>query len=242
MIYLDFINILNRAKKLDSPHHMDDPTVLSSYKEKVDTLIEDYFKSKGLIRQYDMLLKRASGLTLDEIGREYNLSRERIRQILNKVVEPFRKPFIIEGNLHLHNLYYLLCTLGEADLLDFLYYLIPQKHVLLYLLGEEWEKATSDFDKFIHKRKTTKNITHRIKQSPDIEYKKAIIKLIKSKNAPTSFNKLAEQLVYCYKNGNPYGFTGNVTWNKTMNILYDMELDGDIERIQNKIIVHNDYS
>lgn len=54
------------------------------YRAAYPKLIEELEKLKRDEKKYDMVMKKLSGYTLEQIGTEYNVTRERIRQIISK--------------------------------------------------------------------------------------------------------------------------------------------------------------
>lgn len=240
MIYNDFINLLKRAEILESPIGKDsvDPEAYPMVLKPLEASLDHYFNN-GKERQCAILKKRMKGETYEEIGSSYNLTRERIRQIIDRTLKELRDPNHIESNKDLSDFYSRLCQLGPGEIKAFLYWLIPQKHIILLIVGEEWYKYALQFEKFIHKnakRKTPAKPRDKLAKEKDI--RDGIKRFLSSHDScHLSFSHLADFLVENYKTRNTYGFTAKVTWNGVLTALYDMEYDGEIVRPDPNTIV-----
>lgn len=90
-------------------------------KEELEKLTKDE-------KRYDMVMKKLSGYTLEQIGNEYNLTRERIRQIITK---EFKKIHHIEEEKYLEYIENydfkvdLFCKLFNLE--EYVYYYLREK-------------------------------------------------------------------------------------------------------------------
>ena len=242
MIYNEFLSLLERGKKGDSFCNTFDSEAYSDYLDRVNTYLDSYFTSKASnMSTYDLLRRRAQGSTLDEIGKTYHLTRERIRQKLAKALEKLRDPYVIEGNKDLKGLFSFLVGIGEGEIMTFLFYLFPKKHVLLLIISDELYKQSFQFEKFL--KGTTKKVRKpktksKSPRASDESCVKGIKEFIqRTPNCPYSFSTIADILVEDYHDKNTYGFDGRVTWNRIMTVLYDMELEGVINRVDRGTVI-----
>ena len=239
MVYEEFLSLLDRAKQLDSRETSVDSEAFPFYLAQIDSHLDAYFDSYINDRAYDILKSRSLGYTLEEIGNHYEITRERVRQIISNALTKLRDPKIVEGNVHLRSVFSLLCGIGEAEIIDFLYYLLPKKHILLLIISDDLYKESINFEKRLKElefkeRKKKERVAKRVKFSPDDEIKKALRLFLKHRSF-TSMTEIADEFVEEYQNGNKYQLTGKVTWNKAIELLYEMQHDGEIGRKYGKI-------
>ena len=58
--------------------------------------VDYYLKSDIDTREKEMIASRLSGLTLDEIGTNFSITRERVRQVLKRSVEKIKEQYVLE--------------------------------------------------------------------------------------------------------------------------------------------------
>ena len=173
----------------------------------------------------------------EELGKRFGgVTRERIRQIIGSVLAKLRSPSIIQGNRHLRNLFSFLCSIGEADILGFIYFLFPIKHVLLLIISDDLFNKSLEFEKELKgvKVKTTVKKKPKIPFSSNKEIKESIRKYFRY-NQASSLNEVADTIL---SNTNFYKFKGRITWNKIMDVLLEMSEDGEISRVYGKLAIN----
>ena len=236
MVYEDFIQMINRAKKNDSRDASVDTEAFPLYLEQVDMYLDSYFQENNTKRNYEILKARAQGYTLEELGEKYGgVTRERMRQIIGSVLAKLRSPSIVQGNKHLRNLFSFLCGIGEVDIMGFIYYLFPKKHVLLLIISDDLFNKSIRFEKELRDVEVKAKRKKEMKKpfSSNEEIKEAIRKYFRY-NQAASFNEIADTIM---SNTNFYHFTGRVTWNKIMDVLFEMREEGEITRVYGKLTI-----
>lgn len=231
MIYKDFIAILNRSRALNSDNQFVDEASFEILLPQIDGYLNTYFEKKKKQRSLDILQMRAMGFTLDEIGQRYNLTRERIRQVINSTLVKLTNQKFIETNPELASLYSLLCGLGESDLAPFLSYLEQSKHVLSYIIGPKYRQAK--------RKNTNRHLKKREPLANRKEIEQALILFIKQRcgyktlfDISTSFEKEWR------KNKNL--FSGNITWNQIMDTLLLLVEQEKIIKRNNTYVLNNE--
>lgn len=93
-------------------------------------LLEELSKISNVKNKYDIVMKKLSGKTLESIGQEYNLTRERIRQIISKEL---RKITLTEEEELYKDIFQtynfsasLFCEIFEEELI--VYYFLKEKY------------------------------------------------------------------------------------------------------------------
>ena len=180
MIYEDFLQVLKNAKNNNCSSGNDED--YSSYLEQVDNYLNNYFSNEKLKKSFGVIKSRAAGKTLEEIGCELGVTRERVRQIITKTLIKLRDKYHIERNHNLKSMYSFLCSIGEIDIFGFMEYLIPKKHVLLMIINDDLYKKSIKEDvtqKMKEKAKKPKKKRPKTKVISNIDYKTAILRLLK---------------------------------------------------------------
>jgi len=84
----NFNKLENLLNKLVSSNRINEnitsENIIETYSICLPKLIEELNKIPKENNHYDMVMKKYNGCTMEEIGQQYNLSRERIRQIVSK--------------------------------------------------------------------------------------------------------------------------------------------------------------
>ena len=92
MIYNDFLLIYKISEETDVKDSPIDIEAFVNYLKRIDEYLDSYFKKYYKQQTYTILKERAKGKTLQEIGRDFNLSRERIRQIIAFTIKKIKNP------------------------------------------------------------------------------------------------------------------------------------------------------
>ena len=241
MVYQEFLSILNRAKQNSSTSNAADIELFHFYLEKVDGFLDEYFVGKNK-RNYEILKDRAKGMSFEEIGKRHNLSRQRINQIIVTLLTRVRNPQLVQGSKPLNGLFTLLCNIGEADIMSFIYYLIPLKHVLLIVLSDDlfeksiqFEKALRDIE--IHKAKKNKPKGIKKHFASDEEIRRITREYLSTHYCTTSLKDIADALMEDYNTANKYRPSGIIAWNRIMDVLVEMQSDGEIKRSYGKLTI-----
>lgn len=101
----------------------------NGYRAAYPKLIEELEKLKKDEKKYDMVIKKLSGATLEQIGKEYNLTRERIRQILSKEMKKIQHVEEDKFSEYIENYDFkenLFCKLFNQD--KYIYYFLREKY------------------------------------------------------------------------------------------------------------------
>ena len=232
MIYNDFLLIYKISEETDAKDSPIDIEAFASYLKQIDEYLDSYFEKYYKQQTYTILKERAKGKALQEIGRDFNLSRERIRQIIASTIKKFKNPRSVEMRHELYNLFYLLCEIGTGELRSFFDYLASKKHVLVLII-----------DDILYKQ-SLKNIKPSIKKeraiisfAPDNEIKDYIVKTLKTnKSKCGSIIDIANIIESDYRK-NRNLFSGKITWLKIIDIAYDMLNKKEIIKVNSKYIV-----
>lgn len=100
------------------------------YRAAHPKLIEELEKLKKDEKKYDMVIKKLSGYTLEQIGNEYNVTRERIRQIISKEMRKIHRVEEEEKySKYIENYDFkeeLFCKLFNQD--KYVYYYLREKY------------------------------------------------------------------------------------------------------------------
>lgn len=100
------------------------------YRAAYPKLIEELEKLKKDEKKYDMVMKKLSGYTLEQIGTEYNVTRERIRQIISKEMKKIHHVEEEEKySAYIENYDFkegLFCKLFNQD--KYVYYYLREKY------------------------------------------------------------------------------------------------------------------
>ncbi len=240
MIYEEFITLFNRSKQIDSGYMSVDMESFQFYLTKINCFLDKYFEEKRDLRCYELLKDRAQGKTFKELGDKYNLSRQRINQIVTSALSKLRSPLIVQGNSYLNGIFTLLCSIGETEIMKFIYYLISSKHVLLLIISDDLFKKSLQFERVMKEvdiKRVKKSKPRQIKKRfcDDEEIKKAARKFLRTHYGTNSLREIADYLMKDYNEENDYGFSGKVSWEMIMNVLYEMQDDGEIKRSYGKL-------
>ena len=245
MIYDDFTLMLERAKKHECAGNSIDVDSFCFYIDKINGFLESYFESNDTERNYGILKGRASGASLEELGKRYGLSRQRTNQIIIATLSKLRSPHLVQGNVYLNNLFTFLCNIGEAEIMDFIYFLVPQKHVLLIIISGDLFKKSLEFEKEFKsakakEEKPKKRRETRVIKTPfcsEKEIKHVIERYLDKHRNLTTLNEIADGLMDDYGNQMICGLSGRITWDKIMDVLTEMYIDGEISRTFGKLVI-----
>lgn len=149
MVYNDFLSLLSRAINRDSKDDSFDVESFLHYEKQINQYLDNYFSFEVSEQHYKILQSRLKGYTLDEIGLQFQISRQRVNQILEKELDKLRDPAFIQENTNLRNLFSFLCGIGEAEIIGFIHFLVPKKHILLFVISDTLFKKSLDFEKQI---------------------------------------------------------------------------------------------
>ena len=120
----EFLNIRNLgAKSLDEIYKFLDeidsetiPAELLSLPLEIEPQVISVLEYANSIKDdkhHNILLKRLQGITLEDIGKEYNVTRERVRQIVNKILK--KRPLVLIEDKHIA--VYETYNFSQADFL-----------------------------------------------------------------------------------------------------------------------------
>ena len=105
------------------------------YRVAFPTLMQELEKLKKDEKKYDMVMKKLSGYTLEQIGIEYSVSKERVRQIISKEMKKIQH---VEEEKFLE---YMV----EYDFKEELFCkLFRQEKYVYYYLKEKYKKGQKD--------------------------------------------------------------------------------------------------
>lgn len=90
--HVELINRFNLNQKFYHLHKINESKIIDKKVEEVSIDLEDYLARDFKYKDY--LILRMQGKTLQEIGDVYGISRERVRQVIQKIVE--KMPYINE--------------------------------------------------------------------------------------------------------------------------------------------------
>ena len=231
MIYNDFLLIYKISEETDVKDSPIDIEAFVNYLKRIDEYLDSYFKKYYKQQTYTILKERAKGKTLQEIGRDFNLSRERIRQIIAFTIKKIKNPRSVEMCRELYNLFYILCEIGPGEIRSFFDYLASKKHVLFLIINEApYKESLKNTKPSIKKEKSI------ISFAPDNEIKDYIVKTLKTNNSKCgSIIDIANIIESDYRK-NRNLFSGKITWLKIINIAYDMLNNNEIRRTNNNYI------
>ena len=123
----DFLNILLHENRIILEN--------GGYRVTLPKLIQELEKIKKDEKKYDMVMKKLSGYTLEQIGIEYSVSKERVRQIISKEMKKIKH---VEEEKFLE---YML----EYDFKEELFCkLFKQEKYVYYYLKEKYKKGQKD--------------------------------------------------------------------------------------------------
>ena len=225
MVYSEFLLELDKSTKTDSSGFQIDEETFRGYISQINNFLFKYVKDKRLSTEFEMLKSLANRKTLEEVGKEYSLTRERIRQITSKVIAKINSEGIVERDDNLNSLFHFLCGIGNFELRHFMEFLINEHHALSFILKEPLKQK--GFGHFFYQGKPNNSVVikkPREKFAPDEEIEKVLRNyyFYSGMNA-IQINAAATFLENDYKNKNSYRFSGKITWNKIVDLLVKMK-------------------
>ena len=169
-------------------------------------------------RESDVVRRRAEGQTLEEIGRDFNVTRERIRQIESKSAKKFRG-----HRAELRKIIRFLYALNDGKVVlmfdDIKNFLDADDAKIIHFLAEKTDFDNRDFrfdselDAFIFHNGTTFNMTDLLEGLPDMIdadiFDDTIANLARDKNIPVEAVRI--KLSRTYRRSGKIFYRGRLT-------------------------------
>lgn len=226
MVHEEFLQLLSKVEGKESGSY--DIDAFDIYLDKINGFLDEFFSNPKYSKTYSMLKQKAEGLTLQDIGKEYGITRERVRQIIGKTISKMNNSSIVEGNPSLRNMFSFLCGIGESEINEFISFLKTKNHILLLILGIK--SGVKKPKPKQYKKKELKPF------ASNREIQQALILFI---SEHTFFHTLID-IVNAFENEtrkkDSY-LSGRITWHKILTILIEMNENQIIEYKSGKYIL-----